>query len=389
VRPYALKCLAAAASLSFIATQVQATDSLPTLEMEQTPAPTLASQRIDRVTALALVAIGDDNLDQARALMRDLVDDYPDYHLGQLLLAELHAAHVSLPSALQNPSYKQPLLELLLEASARQNSRYDLAVPVTSIEHHPTSLIKVGSDVTHLIQVNLEDGLQTVFAVEQRQLEPLWRQYIGYGSGGFGKRVEGDLKTPLGVYRINGYRDDKSLPELYGVGALMLDYPNLADRFAKRTGSGIWLHGVPRHSRSRGPLSSEGCVIMGNDYIETLSHELATHSTLVALSSHADRSQTRMELAPLKAAFLQWRTLQLSEYKLDFSDLTWDNITIAVSSADAIGGEPQQVTMYFADPTAEKKGESHPELKALFWQRSAPGSNTWELIADEIGQRGA
>jgi murein L,D-transpeptidase YafK len=88
--------------------------------------------------------------------------------------------------------------------------------------------------------------------------------YAAHGKGGWGKRSSGDNRTPLGIYRIAGFKTDDQLPELYGAGAYPLDYPNLWDRRLKYTGSGIWLHGVPRETYARVPASSEGCVTLAN-----------------------------------------------------------------------------------------------------------------------------
>jgi hypothetical protein len=70
--------------------------------------------------------------------------------------------------------------------------------------------------------------------------------YMSIGKGGIDKQIEGDNKTPLGVYRITSYLSDESLPELYGAGAYPINYPNSWDRLQGKTGHGIWLHGVPR-----------------------------------------------------------------------------------------------------------------------------------------------
>ena len=56
--------------------------------------------------------------------------------------------------------------------------------------------------------------------------EQVIKQYrIAYGKGGHGpKRVQGDSKTPLGVYRIINFRDNSNFHYF-----MHLDYPNLLD----------------------------------------------------------------------------------------------------------------------------------------------------------------
>ncbi len=348
--------------------------------MSSAPEQTLheSSQRIDTVTAKALEAIYQGEFNSARTLLSPLVTDYPNFHLGQLLLAELHAAETGLPSQLTSATFSREKMQLLLEAASRQRSRDALQQAEANLSYTPSNLLKLGSGLEHWIQVDLDRGTQTVFSIAEGKFKTLWTQYIGFGSGGFDKFQEGDLKTPLGVYRIDGYRNDQSLPELYGSGALTLDFPNLADRYDNRTGYGIWLHGVPRHSQSRGPWSSEGCVTMGNDYLDALHATVDTNKTLVALSANQLVNETTKarDLEQLHSAWQAWQT---SADKLDINPLAqtpWSSITVVASGAGQIKGEAQFVTLYVPQPDEP--------LKALFWKRTEPNSDEWELIGDEI-----
>ncbi len=375
----------------------------PTYPNESEFYTTIDSQQIDRVTAQALQAIEQGELAIARALLQELIITFPNYHLGQLLFAELHAANTSLNSSLNRAHYTQDFMNLLLEASTRLRHSHRFSSHAVTTNAIPNDLLKIGKGLEHWVQVDLEQGTQTVFKVQNGALSKVWEQYVGYGAGGFDKYKEGDLKTPLGIYRIDGYRSDASLPELYGSGALTLDYPNLADRHENRTGSGIWLHGVPRHNRTRGPLSSEGCVIMGNDYINTLHSLVNPSNTLVALSSASAIEQPNIELNELKSAFLQWRTQYIQSAGLsvgfiESSDTSskaessewpvrWKDVTLAISGASSINGEPQNVVMYFQPKNTENSSLERPSFKALFWKRSAPGAQNWVLVGDETHRK--
>jgi murein L,D-transpeptidase YafK len=76
------------------------------------------------------------------------------------------------------------------------------------------------------------------------------------------KMVEGDKKTPEGVYFIVGRKYSSELTNLYGPAAFILDYPNEEDRKAGRTGHGIWVHGSDRGNIP--PLFTQGCVAVSN-----------------------------------------------------------------------------------------------------------------------------
>ena len=60
------------------------------------------------------------------------------------------------------------------------------------------------------------------------------------------------------------YKSDRDLPDLYGIGAFPLNYPNELDQHQGKTGYGIWLHGTDKSYYSRPPLDSEGCVVLTN-----------------------------------------------------------------------------------------------------------------------------
>ena len=84
------------------------------------------------------------------------------------------------------------------------------------------------------------------------------------------KSVEGDLKTPEGVYRFLRYIDGRQLPPLYGAGAFVMDYPNPFDVLDRKTGSGIWMHGVEKDERVHVARDTRGCVALANPAIERL-----------------------------------------------------------------------------------------------------------------------
>lgn len=69
---------------------------------------------------------------------------------------------------------------------------------------------------------------------------------ISYGQKGTHKEKRNDRKTPIGKYRIKKEfsisKKSKNFIKLGGK-SLLLDYPNIADKKAKRTGSAITIHG--------------------------------------------------------------------------------------------------------------------------------------------------
>jgi len=83
------------------------------------------------------------------------------------------------------------------------------------------------------------------------------------------KQIEGDRRTPEGIYFVTREIPRPRLQKLHGAAAFELDYPNIVDRLAKKTGSGIWIHGVDNEKRLEKRFDTLGCVALGNaDVVE-------------------------------------------------------------------------------------------------------------------------
>ncbi len=94
------------------------------------------------------------------------------------------------------------------------------------------------------------------------------------------KSIEGDRKTPVGVYFAVRKIDGQFLSDTYGSQALPLDYPNVMDRSSARSGSAIWLHGTNKPLR---PRDSNGCVVIENHVIDQLACHIRINRTPVII----------------------------------------------------------------------------------------------------------
>jgi len=88
------------------------------------------------------------------------------------------------------------------------------------------------------------------------------------------KKIEGDKKTPEGIYTIINVLDNEDLPEIYGPLALILDYPNKVDRIVGNGGTNIWLHG---RNEELAPRQTEGCVSLENHSILEVNKKFVDH----------------------------------------------------------------------------------------------------------------
>lgn len=91
------------------------------------------------------------------------------------------------------------------------------------------------------------------------------------------KQREGDLRTPVGYYRIVEVKGDEELPAIYGPRAFVLNYPNSFDMALGRTGGGIWLHGSGLGERTP---DTRGCVELNDDNIIALDRWIGIDTTV-------------------------------------------------------------------------------------------------------------
>lgn len=85
------------------------------------------------------------------------------------------------------------------------------------------------------------------------------------------KQIEGDLKTPEGVYFVRGKIQVPLDFAMYGNHAYALNYPNPIDRLRGKTGSGIWIHS--KGDPIKGQFT-QGCVAIDLANIKALDEYL-------------------------------------------------------------------------------------------------------------------
>lgn len=218
------------------------------------------------VGALEQIRIGD--IDGAISTVKDIIDTYPTYRLGQLIYADLLLSK-SYPirefGNFQSAPYEQ-ISSFIDEARTRwQNQKSP--PPLGKI---PDSLVLMGNNQKYAVVVDMSTSRLYIYQNNNGIPELIQDFYTTIGKKGTKKVLEGDQKTPVGVYFVTGSIDPKTLPDLYGIGAFPIDYPNIWDKRHGRTGYGIWLHGTPSYTLNRSPRASDGCVILSNGDLEAV-----------------------------------------------------------------------------------------------------------------------
>ena len=119
------------------------------------------------------------------------------------------------------------------------------------------------------------------------------------------KLLEGDLKTPVGVYQLT--RRFTPNDRYLGPLAFSLSYPNLLDKLAKRNGGGIWIHGYPLDGQRTDELKTKGCVAMQNDTLMKFDDIVDHKKTLAFIYEDKRPEASAKDIAVIISGLLGWK----------------------------------------------------------------------------------
>ena len=210
-----------------------------------------------------------------------VTDSYPNFRAARLIKSSLHETR-SLRATLVDLT-PRAVFSLMEDPTDEAHSRLSYWFERPPPGHLPAVLIEAAPGRTKAVVADTAHSRLYLFdwTGEGWTMQGDW--YASVGRGGSAKRREGDLKTPLGVYFVTMWVAGRYLPDLYGAGALGLNYPNEWDQRRQRNGFGIWIHGEPRGLRSRPPRWSQGCLIISNPALETLVEAIEEQSIPVII----------------------------------------------------------------------------------------------------------
>ena len=253
------------------------------------------------------------HLDPARILVESLLTDYPHSRTAKLLYADILATQGGrLPLGERTIHTRERAALDDLQNQLQVRWRYQSSQSKPNDNLLPSRLLLPGRDTHYLIYVDLPESRLYVYRHQKGRLIHLHNYYVTIGKNGIGKQIEGDRKTPVGVYRITSFIPDAELPPRYGSGALPIDYPNSIDRMTQRTGYGIWLHGTEPGYVNRGPYASDGCVTLSNHEFEHLREITGNTTDIPVILDHAPVWLTRKDLPKRRAnaiaAVQQWHS---------------------------------------------------------------------------------
>jgi murein L,D-transpeptidase YafK len=272
-------------------------------------------------------AIEGNRLGDALQLTEALLRQYPNYRLAHLIKGDLLLARrqpLRAFGALDHaPADKVADLqaEAIVRLKAYRERPEDNFVPRYLLQMQPDQHYAVVVDTQrsrlYLYENDLANGGRPRFVADY---------YITQGKLGADKHVEGDKKTPVGVYHVTANLPRQKLADLYGSGAFPINYPNELDKRQGRGGSGIWLHGTPSDTFARPPRASDGCVVLTNQDLDAVAKNLQVGLTPVIISpsvewlSLDDWARERDELnASIDAWRSDWESRDTERYLQHYS----------------------------------------------------------------------
>ncbi|WP_240919270.1 murein L,D-transpeptidase family protein [Acidovorax sp. HDW3] len=224
--------------------------------------------------------IGQGQMRQALQLAERLARSHPHFQLAQLLYADLLLAQLPPERAAADRPEASARAELQQEARLRLQALRERP-PAGSV---PAQFMQIAPSSGHAIAVDASRARLYLFENSASGMKLVADYYVSVGKLGVEKGLEGDQRTPLGVYYIGSNLDPKSLRDFYGAGALTLNYPNPYDLRRGKGGSGIWLHGTPPEQYARAPQATDGCVAMANPDLRQLLRQAQPRTTPVVIA---------------------------------------------------------------------------------------------------------
>jgi murein L,D-transpeptidase YafK len=229
-------------------------------------------------------AIEANRLDLAMQQTEVLTKAYPNFRLAHLVQGDLLLAR-SRPLTTFGEggglAAGEKIADLRDEAIVRLKG-YRSKPPA---DYVPRYLLQMHPEQKHAVVVDTQKSRLYLYQNDKGTPRFVADYYISQGKLGADKAREGDKKTPIGVYHVTSSLPRQKLTDFYGSGAFPINYPNEWDKRQGRNGHGIWLHGTPSDTFSRPPKASDGCVVLANQDLDSLSKSLQIGLTPVIISN--------------------------------------------------------------------------------------------------------
>ncbi|WHN15720.1 murein L,D-transpeptidase family protein [Campylobacter jejuni] len=160
-------------------------------------------------------------------------------------------------------------------------------------------------DNVAIVLTNKTDKILRVYSYEDGKIRKDFEQKeIITGLMG-DKKIEGDLKTPVGFYEL-GRKFNPGDP-YYGPFAFATTYPNLLDKVQGKTGGGIWIHGYPLDGSRLDEFKTRGCIALFNNNLEKFAQVVQDKKVFVITEEKEKIRAKKDQIAGLLADLFTWK----------------------------------------------------------------------------------
>ncbi len=153
-----------------------------------------------------------------------------------------------------------------------------------------------------------------LYKVDKKKHNLILRNSVIVGEKDGDKQVEGDLKTPTGAYELVDKLTE--VDQFYGPLALVTNYPNTFDKTLKKTGHGIWLHGMPLNQARED--YTKGCIALENPQLKEIDKNIDLSKSILLISEDNIKKASKDEISLILASIFKWReawkTSNIKEY---------------------------------------------------------------------------
>lgn len=374
----------------------------------------IAQRKVDLQAEAKLLRIyqliGQGQNRQALLESEQLLKIQPNFQLAQLVHGDLLSSFVRPVNGLGDmpkSSTSTAALNELREESIMRLKALREKPPANSI---PSQFLALSERNKHAIAIDASRSRLYLFENTSSGVKLVSDYYISVGKFGVEKSLEGDQRTPLGVYHITGSLNPNSLVDFYGVGALPINYPNPLDLKRGKTGSGIWLHGTPSEQFSRAPKASDGCVVLANPDLNRILTSVKSRTTPVVIAERLNwvpKTSLDSEKSNFTQVLMSWRatkvqadaaklmafyTQDFSNYGKNLAQYTASQTVevsklkgrdIALTNLSLMRWNDQNDTMVvtFDEVIA---GSTRGVTKRQYWIRDSKDSKNWKIFFEGV-----
>jgi len=148
-----------------------------------------------------------------------------------------------------------------------------------------------------------QKDLKDIKLYDTKSKSQLFNSNVFIGKAKGDKKIEGDLKTPIGVYDIT--KRITKLDSFYGPLALTTNYPNIYDKSQGKTGHGIWIHGLPM--KQKRDNYTQGCIALDNTKIKHLDKKIDIKNSVLVISEKKLKTVSKEDMSIVLSSIFKWK----------------------------------------------------------------------------------